>query len=232
MKNKRNIIAFPGADPNFVQMASDAVAAGDLDLAAEYFKQAFSQNVVKQNELGFQAFEAAVAETLTTGTEEEQVELINKLSQINIRKYIPVIKEYLVDNHHPILKTLLLLILIEQEVDEPMIVEKFGEEVSIIPADYTSPEESLFLLEIMHFIEARFSHKQPSIYEMAIDMISEHNLILFPLEVTDLEAWKVAYEIYLNRMFDLYSVVEVTEKVEEKLFIISKLEEAKPLHFM
>ena len=49
---------------------------------------------------------------------------IDQLQQLNIRLILPTITEYLRSNHHPFSKTLIMEILIEQQVDEEFEVSK------------------------------------------------------------------------------------------------------------
>src|SRR5699024_7824022 len=60
---------------------------------------------------------------------------LDQLQQLNVRMIIPTIKTYLMDpNKHFFAKTLLMEIMIDQQVDEEMEVEKFGQMYSINPS--------------------------------------------------------------------------------------------------
>ena len=60
---------------------------------------------------------------------------LDQLQQLNVRMIIPTIKTYLMHpNKHFFAKTLLMEIMIDQQVDEEMEVEKFGQIYSFNPS--------------------------------------------------------------------------------------------------
>jgi tetratricopeptide (TPR) repeat protein len=169
-------------------------------------------------------------------TDNEMLMVISKLTNINIRPFIPQIEEFLQkDEGHPFFKTMLLNILIDQEYNEEMTVRKFNQSKSVIPRELKSLKETDFYKMVTGLAEEEISQDNPSLYEMVHSLIERHSFLLFPFEPgpESLPAWAAAYhalaeeymtgEVSVRDLADLYKADE--ESVVDILSYIKEIEE-------
>ena len=172
---------------------------------------------------------------LLSKSTEEQLLIISKIKEENVRKYIVEIKDYLQSPEgHPFVKTMLLLLLKEQEVQEPCDVEKFLKHKTVIPAQLEDIQERVFFTAIVKYLDDVLGQENPSLCELALQLVERHHYLLFPMEPDDqLEMWAAAFHI-LAEQYQGFSVdeEEITElydsetaNVLEALQVIQRIEE-------
>ncbi|CAH0346318.1 tetratricopeptide repeat protein [Bacillus sp. CECT 9360] len=131
-------------------------------------------------------------------TESEILVTITRLTEANIRPYVPDIKRFLLDEQaNPFYKTLLINILKEQEYEKEIDVFKFDETVKLIPTDLGDVLESKFIVGVTKLVEERLGQKNPTLFEMVKSLIERHNFILYPNDPTKgrFEEWAAAYQM-------------------------------------
>ncbi|MDP1417341.1 tetratricopeptide repeat protein [Peribacillus simplex] len=169
-------------------------------------------------------------------TDNEMLLVISKLTNINIRPFIPQIEEFLQkDEGHPFFKTMLLNILIDQEYNEEVTLRKFNQSKSVIPRELKSLKETDFYKKVTGLTEEEISQDNPSLFEMVHSLIERHSFLLFPFEPgpESLPAWAAAYhalaeeymtgEVFGRGLADLYQADE--ETVADILSYIKEIEE-------
>lgn len=126
----------------------------------------------------------------------EQMLLVSSLAEKNIRPYLPEIASYLeAEEGHPFLKTILLTLLKEQEIDRDLSVRKFSMEKRIIPTQLPEVREEPRLKEVKNLLEARLESENPGLFENTIRMVERIFFISYPFELEPVSnnAWAAAF---------------------------------------
>ena len=167
--------------------------------------------------------EAEVLRILESGTIEEQLYILSSLSNQNIRPWADALCQYLIEEKHPFLKTLVLSLLREQEVNRTVELNKFGQRWTVNIEDLPKPEETRFLMELQRELSEKLEHNDPIMYEQAMEMVKRHNILLYPLNIDQLSIWGKAYERLVEEAYGLVSD-EPDEEIKAILEEIRNLE--------
>ncbi|MGP7816797.1 tetratricopeptide repeat protein [Niallia sp. 01092] len=168
--------------------------------------------------------------------ENEQMMLIAKLANQNIRSYMDEIKVYLLsEDGSPFLKTLLLNILKEQEYDKELTVHKFNRTINVIPIMLEDLQSQPQFEEINHILKGNLEHEDPVLLENIKALLERQFFQLYPfkLERFSNKAWAAAYHFVMEEYYgqekgiasysSLYGVNEAD--IEEAKTFIKSLEE-------
>jgi tetratricopeptide (TPR) repeat protein len=166
----------------------------------------------------------------------EQMLVISSLAEKNIRPYMDEIKEYLnSESGHPFLKTMLLTLLKEQEYDKKIVVEKFNEDLSIVPTELPDIQTQPRMKEIENILEAKLENSDPVLFENMKGMVERIFFISYPFELQPeaVSAWAAAFHLlvldYLGGEPDVDDISDEyeisTKKIEQALAKIRELEE-------
>jgi tetratricopeptide (TPR) repeat protein len=165
----------------------------------------------------------------------EQMLLVSSLAEKNIRPFLPEIADYLdAEAGHPFLKTILLTLLKEQEIDRELSVLKFAMEKKVIPTQLPQVWEEPRMNEVKAFLEDRLESNNPGLFENTIRMAEQIFFISYPfeLEPKSTGAWAAAFHhlahYYLgmeSKVDHLASEYEVSvEEIEEAMAMIEVIE--------
>ena len=147
--------------------------------------------------------EEEVLRILESGTIEEQLYILSSLSNQNIRPWADALCQYLIEEKHPFLKTLVLSLLREQEVNRMIEMEKFGQRWTVNIEDLPKVEETRFLTELQKELSEKLEHNDPIMYDQALEMVKRHNILLYPLNIDHLSIWGEAYERLVKEAYGL-----------------------------
>jgi len=147
--------------------------------------------------------EEEVLRILESGTIEEQLYILSSLSNQNIRPWADSLSQYLIEEKHPFLKTLVLSLLREQEVNRMIEMEKFGQRWTVNIEDLPKVEETRFLTELQKELSEKLEHNDPIMYDQALEMVKRHNILLYPLNIDHLSIWGEAYERLVKEAYGL-----------------------------
>ncbi|MEH7419354.1 tetratricopeptide repeat protein [Neobacillus drentensis] len=142
--------------------------------------------------------EVSVLNLLASDNINEQMTKIANLADKNIRPYLDEITNYLkFEAGHPFIKTLILNLLKEQEIDRELVVEKFAIEKKVIPIQLPEVREQPKMLEVKSFLANQLENNNPGLYENAISMVERTFLICYPFELgpNSSEAWAAAFDM-------------------------------------
>lgn len=129
---------------------------------------------------------------------EEQLLFIKKLDEQNIRPYVEEIAHFLAnDAAHPFLKTMLVHILKEQEIQQQLTVTKFGMTKQIVPSKLSEIHENALLLNIIDLLKETIESEDPTFYENVISLVNRHFFLLFPLEFPTTHAADLAAAFHM-----------------------------------
>ena len=155
----------------------------------------------------------------------EQLILVQQLSEVNIRPYKNFLKEMIEDDKvHPFIQSLLLSLLVEQEVSIDISVAKFGMEKKINPVECELPTELPQFQEIHNILAERYN-QNPTVWEMLREVLSKHAIIAYPFEWTPYHSVDVAntYVQYVNAMFG--QIEEHDCDIMKKIKLLDQLSE-------
>ncbi|MFK3958223.1 tetratricopeptide repeat protein [Guptibacillus hwajinpoensis] len=114
---------------------------------------------------------------------EKQWLAIQKLSAVNEKKSIPVYLTYLnATDKDPLLKSLVLQVLREKELNQEVIVHKFGREITVNPSEL----KDIFLQDFSLSVKSKLSHvveqKNPALFEMCMQIWWHYLFAISPFE--------------------------------------------------
>jgi tetratricopeptide (TPR) repeat protein len=128
----------------------------------------------------------------------DQMLVATSLAEKNIRPYVEEIADYLKsEKGHPFLKTMLLTLLKEQEIDRELVVRKFELEQIVIPTSLPEVRVQPRMIEVKELLADRLESDNPVLYESTIGMVERTFFISYPfeLEPENLAAWAAAFHI-------------------------------------
>lgn len=109
---------------------------------------------------------------------------IDQLQQLNIRMIIPTIQDYLINPYnHYFAKTLLIEILIDQQVDEELQVEKFGTYYDINPSYMSLVLQREEYAGILKYLQDGIEDENPSLFQQCVDYLEYVLYALYPREI-------------------------------------------------
>lgn len=147
--------------------------------------------------------------------------VLDQLQQLNVRMIIPTIKDYLLDSRrHFFAKTLLIEIMIDQQVDEDMEVEKFGAYYHINPSYMPLVLAQDAYQEIGQYLENALENDNPTMFEQCMDYLEYFLYAYYPKEIYDDEynvvAASIHYYVATLQSYDIdMSDLEVTYYCDE-----------------
>lgn len=166
-----------------------------LQFSQRVLEEKQGQEIIKEEKIHHEIEKEGLFEEKT---ESEIMRTISRLTEVNIRPYVPEIKEYLLDEQaNPFYKTLLINILKEQEYDKEIDVLKFNEMSCIVPASLGDVLENSFLVEVTKLAENHLGQENPTLLEMVKSLIERHNFIFYPNDPskTRFTEWAAAYQL-------------------------------------
>ena len=120
----------------------------------------------------------------------------------------------------PIIKTLAILLLSADEVEEEVLIEKFGFSEKVIPVNLSHPTKTEKIEKVFALIELKLD-QDPTKMDLAYQMITRHAFALFPFDFGKFGIEEIAdtYVKYINHLFDNEQMDE-----NELYYLINSLE--------
>lgn len=113
---------------------------------------------------------------------------IDQLQQLNVRMIIPTIQDYLINPYnHYFAKTLLIEILIDQQVDEELQVEKFGIYYDINPSYMSLVLEREAYRGILKYLQDGLEDDNPSLFQQCVEYLEYVLYALYPQDIYEEE---------------------------------------------
>jgi tetratricopeptide (TPR) repeat protein len=160
----------------------------------------------------------------------EQMLLVSSLAEKNIRPYLAEIAGYLeADEGHPFLKTILLTLLKEQEIDRELSIRKFEMEKRIIPTKLPEVREEPRLKEVKRLLENQLESENPGLFENTIRMVERIFFISYPFELEpgSTTAWAAAFHYIAEDYLGMDT--KVSELSSNYGVLIEEIEQAKSM---
>lgn len=174
--------------------------------------------------------------------QEAQMLLARQLSESNVRLFIDEIKSYLSSKDGDLfLKTMLLKILIEQQYDSDIVVEKLERTQTVVPATMQLENIQQQQSKILQLLEDQLEHDNPVLLENLKNLIVRHFFLIFPFNLEPFKdiVWAAAYHslvaeyqgisCQLDELADRYQVTE--EDMMRAGLLLMKIEEISSSNF-
>lgn len=162
-------------------------------------------------------------------TTNEQLIIVNDLTATNVRPIAEQLKALIEhEETNPFIKSLLLVLLVEQEVSIEITIKKFNREITVNPAALELPTKLPQFQQVSSIVFEALE-KEPSTLEMVEYLLSKHAIATYPFEWLDYNAEDVAtsYIDYVKMMFG-----KVQEMDDEIIDFLQHLEELTELQQM
>ena len=133
------------------------------------------------------------AETFIQLSKEEQLMVMQQLTERNIR---PLTEELvLIVQHpgtHPSIRSLILIMLVEQEVSANVMVTKFGQSIEVDTKSLPLPT-ALPKFEVISNALYDFFEQEPTTLELVQFLLSKHAIVMYPFDYFDHEVDDLVY---------------------------------------
>jgi len=158
-----------------------------------------------------------------------------------IQRYENEIMDYLQSTAgDPFFKTLILNVLKEHQYDNPVYIEKFDRNITVIPDQMNHLSDNAQLTSLLKVLTEKLEDEDPIFYGNIKSLVERHSFLTYPFPLKDLNitAWAAAYHIMGNEYHGIYKSMdemleiygEKYEEVEEALSIIRMIEEVSYLN--
>lgn len=134
---------------------------------------------------------------------EEQLVIVHELMMANIRPIALALKGIIEhEKTHPFVKSLVLLLLVEQEVTMEVEMKKFDRTLTVNPAQLEVPTKMPHFQAVEAIITKELE-QEPSTLELVEHLIAKHAIVTYPFEWLDYDDEDVAlgYIDYVGAMF-------------------------------
>ncbi|MGG3469226.1 tetratricopeptide repeat protein [Neobacillus pocheonensis] len=145
----------------------------------------------------------------------EQMLLVSNLAEKNIRPYVPEIEEYLnAETGHPFLKTILLTLLKEQEIEREITITKFTQQKTVIPTQLPEVRLQPRMSEIKTLLENRLESTDPVLFENIIGLVERIFFMSYPFEIQpeNTATWAAAFHILAQEYMGMEPEIKETAK--------------------
>lgn len=160
---------------------------------------------------------------------------IDQLQQLNVRLILPTIKSYLSNSQkHFFSKSLIMEILIEQQIDEEIEVEKFGVIYDFNPSYMPLVLEQSQYLGIISCLESVLEDENPTLFEQCVEYLEYTLYAIYPKEIYEedyaLKAAAIHYYIATLQSIDVYiEDIEILyrcqfDDVEKEILTLKQIE--------
>lgn len=156
---------------------------------------------------------------------EEQLVIVHELMMANIRPIALSLKEIIEhEQTHPFIKSLVLLLLVEQEVSMEIEIKKFDQTLTVNPVQLQLPTKMPHFQAVADII-MRELEQEPSTLELVQHLIAKHAIVTYPFEWLNYDDEDVAlsYIDYVGAMFG--KLQEMDHEIIDFLNYLEKLTE-------
>ncbi|MBU8570392.1 DNA damage checkpoint antagonist DdcA [Bacillus subtilis] len=190
----------------------------------------------REDEAWAEEYEDTIDTEKVLASPEEQMNLIHSLKDRNVAKYIGLLKTILQDpSAHPIIKTMIVMLLAEHEYSKPVHISKFGESLTIEPSEIVPPDAAPILHRVLRVLDETLGNENPTLYAAVEELWRRHLYVLYPFQPKLLSAdlWaaalhKVGYEMHgieIERE-ELHMMYEFTDReLDEACTMLKDIEE-------
>lgn len=155
----------------------------------------------------------------------EQLHRLQSLSEMNVRPLIDEIRTIIeTEEVHPIVRSVALCLLVEQEVNGDLTIRKFEQTLTVNPMTLPTPDELPVTQSVKKIVNERLE-KESSTLEMVQYVLTRHILVTYPFEWFGASAEKVS-EGYIHYVHSLLGqeISDESETDNKVMELIQQLE--------
>ena len=145
----------------------------------------------------------------------KQIDYIQSLRDRNLSKHFSALK-ILLENptSHPMVKSMIIHIMIENEVEKEVTVYKFGESITIIPAKLADISELPFTKRVLTVLDDTLGNENPTLFEAVKELWIRHLYVLFPFlpQPADANLWAGALHLV---GYEMHGITIDTEEIQD-----------------
>lgn len=180
-----------------------------------------------------------VLQLLSSNDVTEHMKVIKRLENEDITPVLFILKQYLLNEaNNPITKTMVLRLLTSKNVSDVVTVEKFGEIMEVIPAKLNERSQTTFAVNVLRQLEDKLASKNPSLYEVAVDIWLRYTYVLYPFSPAPalLDEWVAALHLVACQFQGMRTTSEEIARiyhvqVQDVDFLCEKLYEAEKISY-
>ena len=131
-------------------------------------------------------------ETLLKGSLEEAFLAIEQLKKSNIRNHMDAVADYLSQNPHYLVRSLMIEAMMEQNITDEVSVDIDGLEVTFSPCSLDAPMESEGALEAVNYLKDWFENDNPTFTMMCVETLVKEAYLRLPFNIEEDEALPLA----------------------------------------
>lgn len=150
---------------------------------------------------------------------QKQMAYVQSLHDRNLSKHFPSLRVLLEDEKvHPSIKTMILHLMIEHEVEKEVIVTKFGESLSVIPAKLDDPSDFPFTNKVINVLDDKLGNENPTLFEAVKELWIRHLYVMYPFlpDPADETLWAAALHLVGYSMHGITVELEEIETIYEQ----------------
>lgn len=177
----------------------------------------------KMNETGEVDLDDEYPQDINLENEHEQIMFIQSLKNQNIVKYMEQLKQILANpSSNPMIKTLILQLLMDHEIDKEVIVHKFGETMNIKPSSLTDISELAFTNKVLNILDDTLGNENPTLFEAVKELWIRHLYVLFPFPPapSNEKLWAAALHIV---GYEMHGIEIEMEEISELYHLSSNM---------
>ncbi|WP_461200177.1 DUF3196 family protein [Anoxybacillus sp. TBDG-1] len=180
----------------------------------------FSEKMIRsQHEQEKKRYEAI----FQTGQWPKQLRALHQLNSYLVPHLVSMFARYLHDEtKHPIVKTTMLHILRKEQVIEPMTVKKFGQTMTVIPAELDERKQKQWTEQVLDIVEQTWVKQNPTMYEWCEQIWLRYMFVMYPFLPTEsAQQWANALYAYVEQCETGQTIC--TNSLVSKLYETEKL---------
>lgn len=171
---------------------------------------------------------------------DDQLQAIQQLENEPVVSYLPFIQAYLWNEaNHPMAKTMVVRLLTAQRVNEQVTIRKFGQTMTVIPAELDEFATTAFAINVLQQLERTMANDNPSLYEVASHLWHRYIYALYPFPPLPslVEHWAAALHICACHSQGIEEKTETTAKCygvseDDVMPLCKKLYEIEKISFI
>jgi tetratricopeptide (TPR) repeat protein len=132
---------------------------------------------------------------LNEGSSEKQWLAIQMLGKMSSNVFFEAVKDYLkIDKRDPVLKSMILQLLKEKQIDEEIEIHKFGKRVNITVSEMENVFHEKFGKDTLAIVAEQLESENPSLFEMITQIWWHYLFALYPISPEPLSSklWAAA----------------------------------------
>ena len=136
-------------------------------------------------------------EELLSGSLDEAFQGVEMLKASNVRKHLDIVKSYLKQEPHFLIRTLLIEILIEQDIHEEIELDYDGLDVVFTPSYVELPQYQEALGQAIQLVQSYYENENPTFLMMCVECMMKEMYFKMPFSLGEDEIMPFVYAILL-----------------------------------